>query len=285
MTTIEYARNRTIAFGAVSIVVAPLRSRASLPPMPAGTADDIQILLIEGGSVHLANVGVLTAGTVILLPAAAQPEISAVEGCTVTVLTAPVPPPSGRPAPSTDPILVSAENPLAKLITGLVSSALPLAEDMTWISRHAVENMLMEAAQLLIADTSRRRRGSRTPEAFTQAIRMIARDSADPELSAEAVARHISLSLRQAERMFQKRDTTISREIRRARVEHALNLLGDSGRESLTVGQVARLVGFSNGSSLARAMQAEGHASPTAIRNEAASPFTRNRSRAATEVA
>lgn len=279
MMRFDSRRSRSAAFGAVTIAAAPVRDGGMLSPALGPSGGDLIVLITDGG-IRLGQEVALEAGSAIVIPEGCTqwPWIQAVGDAEVTVLLMSSGLAQERPAPSAEPMVVRATTPLLTVAAALASSALQLTDDLPWTDRQVVERLFTDAVQALLADIDRRRRLPLAPNAFLQAQADIARRSATIGLTAEDLARGANLSLRQLERAFRNHGTTISREIRRARVEHALNLLGDTSREPLTVGQVARVVGFSNGSSLARAMQAEGHASPTAIRNEAAPPFTRNRS-------
>jgi AraC-like DNA-binding protein len=115
----------------------------------------------------------------------------------------------------------------------------------------------------LLIDTNRPAPAVRPQQPLTHALAVIVGRCTDPALTPAVVAQEARLSLRQLQRLFRERGTTVGREIRRARVEQALTLLRDRQYDALSIDQVAQFVGFSNGSSLARAMAAEGHASPT----------------------
>lgn len=134
------------------------------------------------------------------------------------------------------------------------------------VSRYYVERLLHEMLQGLLVDASRLGALQQTPEPFQCAMAVIAARHADPELSAASIADEANLSLRQLEREFRKNGTTIRREIRRARIDQAGRMLRDPRYDALSVDQVAQFVGFSGGSSLARAMAASGMPSPTTAR-------------------
>ncbi len=89
---------------------------------------------------------------------------------------------------------------------------------------------------------------------------------ADTSLTPAMIAAHVNLSLRQLEREFRAEGKTIRGELRRVRVESATALLTDPLLAASSIDQIARQVGFSNGSSLARAMAAEQMPSPARLR-------------------
>lgn len=269
MTRSESPRRRTGAFGTVTITDITLRNRSAITPDVAPEKDDICLALVIDGAVRVVGgTSTLTSGTGLLLEGASLGEITAVGDGTLVVLTMPdrgnvrndV---AGRLLP------ITGDAPLMKLVTALVANILALDDELDWVSRHAVESMLTDVSRLLIAQVIRHRRSPRAPEVFGAAIAMIATHCVETDLTVVRVARHVRLSQRQLERAFQRRGTTISREIRRARVEHAVALLKDESRHGLTIDQIAGLVGFSNSSSLARAMQTEGCASPATVRDRA----------------
>lgn len=101
---------------------------------------------------------------------------------------------------------------------------------------------------------------------FQRANSVIEARLSDPSLSPRSVAEQLNISLRQLERVFQANGTTIEHRIRAVRVEYAVCLLRDAAYDSMTVTTIARHAGFSNGSSLARALGREGYPSPARIR-------------------
>ncbi|WP_162903770.1 helix-turn-helix domain-containing protein [Leucobacter sp. wl10] len=136
-----------------------------------------------------------------------------------------------------------------------------------------VERLLQEMLQGLLADTSRVERTPRPlKDPFRQAVSVLAAQFTDPDLASAGVAEAVNLSRRQLEREFSRRGTTIRRELRRIRVERAVKMLRDPDYALLTVGQVARHVGFSGASSLARAMAQEGYDSPSKLRGSGPTP-------------
>ncbi|MFB7843023.1 helix-turn-helix domain-containing protein [Microbacterium sp. NPDC056052] len=134
-----------------------------------------------------------------------------------------------------------------------------------------IERLLSVLLLRNLTQAPRSQQPPRDPERFVSALAAIAARYPDPELRPATVARTMNISLRQLERAFHVRDTTIAREIRRTRVERALGLLTDGEHQRLTVTAVARLVGFRDGAGLARAMRAE-HA-PTPARARRAAGF------------
>ncbi|MFT4050814.1 MAG: hypothetical protein QM677_01040 [Microbacterium sp.] len=93
---------------------------------------------------------------------------------------------------------------------------------------------------------------------YTRAQAAIAARCADPALRTRDIALELSLSLRQLERAFRTQRTTLVAEIRRARVRSAVDLIESDVTGRLTMDQIARTVGLSGGSSLARAFRLEG---------------------------
>ncbi|WP_230114341.1 helix-turn-helix domain-containing protein [Microbacterium oxydans] len=108
----------------------------------------------------------------------------------------------------------------------------------------------------------------RAPRAgvYLSALAMIAAQREDPGLSPHMIADQLAISMRQLQRAFRSHDTTPERQIRRARVEHAVTLLADRVYDPLSIAEIGRYAGFADGSSLARAMAQEGHRSPAALR-------------------
>ena len=104
------------------------------------------------------------------------------------------------------------------------------------------------------------------PSLHQRATSIIRRRYAEASLSAADVAAEMNVSLRQLERGFRPSGRTIRQELRRIRVAAAAALLREDPSAVRTVDAIATQVGLSNGSSLARAISAEGLPSPTRLR-------------------
>lgn len=165
--------------------------------------------------------------------------------------------------------IVKADSGLLAPVRAFISQvrATDVAE-LTGVGRYYLERLLQEMVLALSIDVDRVGGVPRAPDVFTRALAIIAAQCGDPELSSRSIARDVNLSLRQLERVFRDRSTTIGGEVRRARVEHAVALLRNREYDALSVDQVAGYSGFSNGSSLARAMRAAGYPSPSSLRCE-----------------
>jgi AraC-like DNA-binding protein len=107
---------------------------------------------------------------------------------------------------------------------------------------------------------------SNGPDLYCRGVAVIDAQLSDPALGARVVATQVRISLRQLQRAFQAHGTTVERQIRRRRVDHAVELLSDRSYDGLSVTQIARHSGFSNGSSLARAMRQEQGTTPAEVR-------------------
>lgn len=131
------------------------------------------------------------------------------------------------------------------------------------------ERLLQEMVVGVIVEGAHAAPPPHDPGLYGRAVAVIAAQRADPSLTPSAIARQIRISLRQLQRVFSARGTTAEREIRRSRVDHAVQLLGDPAYDALSVDRIGRYSGFAGGSSLARAMAAEGRESPARIRRSA----------------
>lgn len=159
---------------------------------------------------------------------------------------------------------------LLEPVAAFVSRAALVADvDTTGFSRYYFERLLQEMVLSLLIETAGANRVPRPTETYSLAMALIATQHPDPSLTAQRIARELRMSLRQLERVFRERATTITREIRRARVAEAVAMLRDESYRALTVDEIGRYVGFSGGSSLARAMANDGEASPAHIRSSA----------------
>jgi AraC-like DNA-binding protein len=85
----------------------------------------------------------------------------------------------------------------------------------------------------------------------------IAEHLSDPELDAEAVARHLSMSLRNLNRIFEQRDCSVTQWIWRERLALAHRMLADSVHAGLTIGTIALQCGFATQAHFAHAFKEE----------------------------
>jgi AraC-like DNA-binding protein len=143
-------------------------------------------------------------------------------------------------------------------------------EDASSLSVYYLERLLQEMMIGILVDQARSRVIPQSPAAFTVALSVISSQCSDPDLLPSLIAEQVGLSLRQLQRVFSGHDTTIEKEIRRERVEQAIAMLRSPDYAALTVTEIARYVGFSNGSGLARAMNSVGTPSPRQIRAQSA---------------
>ncbi len=148
------------------------------------------------------------------------------------------------------------------------------SDDASSLSVYYLERLLQEMTIGILVDNARSKVMPHSPNSFTIALSVIASQCSDPALRPSRIAAQVGLSLRQLQRVFSNHNTTVEQEIRRERVEQAITMLRSPEYAALTVDQIARYVGFSNGSGLARAMTALGHPSPRRIRMPSTSTHT-----------
>ncbi|WP_156366373.1 helix-turn-helix domain-containing protein [Microbacterium sp. No. 7] len=237
-------------------------------PLKAG-ADTVQLLALRAGTLRLPRTGeVCVAGGLLLHPGAVPVPVEAVEVSDFVSLTMPavVLEHVGDLPPGT--VFVVPES--KRLARGVVAFLLALVEgseaEMSSIARYSLEQLLQEMMIALVLDGQRARHASRRRNLFDEAQAIVLARSSDVTLGAAVIAAECNVSPRTLERAYAARDTTVRAEIRRARLAHAVSLLQDAAYDALTVDQIAQYVGFSNGSSLARAMRAEALAAPTVLR-------------------
>lgn len=174
----------------------------------------------------------------------------------------------GETAPNSGSMLsLQPGSPLAAPTRAFAREALEAKNDVSSFNHYFFARLLEEMFIGIVVDAIRAaRRPHAGTDAFTAALGIITAQCTDSELTADGIARDVNLSLRQLERVFRERGTTIGKQIRLARVDHAVSLLQSDDFRTLNIDQIARFAGFSNGSSLARAMQAEGRATPLRVR-------------------
>lgn len=141
------------------------------------------------------------------------------------------------------------------------------------LAEYYLERLLQEMLLGLLAELST---GpdvpKQSPGAYWRAVAILNAQFTDPTLTTNAIAESVNLSRRQLEREFAKHGTTVRSELRRLRVQLAKEMLTDSDYSMLSVDQIAKYVGFSGSSSLARAMAQSGLGAPTSFRHEGSAP-------------
>ena len=145
-------------------------------------------------------------------------------------------------------------------------AAIADTEPVSGFGNYYFERLLQEMVLGVVVEGTRTAPTGLPPDHFRDAQSVIAAQRSDPLLSSRGLAEQLSLSTRQLQRAFQSRGTTVEREIRKARVEHAIGLLADPAYDRLSIEDVGRYSGFSGGSSLARAMAQTGSRSPAGVR-------------------
>jgi AraC-like DNA-binding protein len=96
---------------------------------------------------------------------------------------------------------------------------------------------------------------------------LIERHLDNPELAPDAVARHLRISPRTVQRLFETEGTTFSGFVLKRRLARALAVLGDLRGNPARVADVALACGFGNVSYFNRAFRERYGATPTDIRN------------------
>ncbi|MEH3088410.1 MAG: helix-turn-helix domain-containing protein [Microbacterium arborescens] len=104
------------------------------------------------------------------------------------------------------------------------------------------------------------------PSLYRRALALIASQRADPMLSVTTLASELAVSVRHLQRAFAEQNTSPTEEVRRLRVELALQLLTESRYDVLSIDEVAGYAGFASADDLRRAFRLQGEASPTRVR-------------------
>jgi len=265
---------RTTSFGAILVTRVKIAAHARLPDELLPEHDGVRLYIVITGRISLSSTPTtpddpdVSEGAGLVCSDPRRPEIRARHPASMIVISAP----SDlwqRSGLSPDrahllPASVSWLRPTAAFAAAL--HALPDSP----VDRILIEQLLSVLLLRNLAQAARSQRPPRDPERFASALTAIAAQYPDPELRPAIVARTLNISLRQLERAFRARGTTITREIRRERVGRALSLLSDCQHLRLTNTAVAQLVGFRDSASLARAMRAEHAPTPTRARQAAA---------------
>ncbi|MHC9044175.1 helix-turn-helix domain-containing protein [Microbacterium saperdae] len=173
------------------------------------------------------------------------------------------------PAPGEVRTVASTSALLDPAVAFAESAAATDSEPVSGFGNYYFERLLQEMVLGVAVEGTRAPRVGLSADVYRDAVSTIVAQRSDPQLAPRGIAEQLSISLRQLQRAFRARGTTPERAIRRARVEHALDLLTDRAYDGLSVAMIGEYSGFSGGSSLARAMGQEGMSSPSEVRRAA----------------
>jgi AraC family transcriptional regulator, regulatory protein of adaptative response / methylphosphotriester-DNA alkyltransferase methyltransferase len=109
---------------------------------------------------------------------------------------------------------------------------------------------------------------SRRRALFDEAVAAIERDYADQSLSLDSIARSIATSRRQLQRVFADHRTSFRRELQRARMTRAAEMLRDP---ALPVSTVARAVGYRQPAQFSKAFRRHHGRPPSDLRRTSGS--------------
>ncbi len=135
----------------------------------------------------------------------------------------------------------------------------------------SVDDQIRADLQLLLDPTPQAaaRRDATAALRLLRAEQFIADHLPDPELDAEAVARHLAMSLRNLNRVFEKHECSVTQWIWRERLAIAHRLLADAAHSSASIGDIALGSGFSTQAHFAREFKSRYGLTPTQHRDTA----------------
>ncbi|WP_353114303.1 helix-turn-helix domain-containing protein [Microbacterium sp.] len=135
------------------------------------------------------------------------------------------------------------------------------------ISRYAIERLLAEMVFSAVLETQAGELPERGPASLLDRARstmLLHRE--DPAFTVTELASELHVSPRHLQRAFARAQTTPGDALRLMRVELAESLLRNPDYAPLSVDEIARHSGFSNGLQLRRALRAEGLPAPSELR-------------------
>lgn len=265
------SRARTLAtFGTVRIheLVMPAgaaRPSFTPPPGPVGLHH------VQSGAVRFETADgeqIFQQGDAFVMASNAVPRCAAIGDLHLLSILVPAQVVEGVGAPAPGEVrAVSSDSALLEPAIDFARRAVAVDVDaLTGFSSYYFERLLQEMVIGVLVEGVRTVRVPQDPGLYGSALAVIVAQRSDAALTPGSIARQIRISLRQLQRVFSARGTTVEREIRRARVEHARDLLTDRAYDAMSIDEVGRYSGFAGGSSLARAMAAEGMPSPARLR-------------------
>jgi AraC-like DNA-binding protein len=257
-----------LVFGAVTVAVS--EHRAGAVRTAGVAAGRMRLFVVRGGTLEMPSregMHRIPEGHGAVVTGTASVQIASKDGCEVISIGMPFDGLSDLTLPKNAVILLDDEGMLRPI--GAFVQALHESRDVAVLTRDHVGSMLH--AMLSAAVRRAAAEVAAPPSTVAQrASAIIRQQCADPALTPAVVAAALNMSLRQLEREFLREGRTIRQEVRRIRVATAAALLKDGAHSARSIDAIAVQVGLSNGSSLARAMAAEGMASPARMRAGAA---------------
>lgn len=226
-----------------------------------------RLLMVRGGSVQIRSRDgsvEIGDGQGILVTGTASVRMSSARGCDVITVGMPVDALPELSLPRNSAILIEDAALLGPI--GAFVHTLYTGERPDVLSRERFAQLLHDMVLIAVRPAASGAGVALAPSLYLRAAAVLQRRYTDADLTPSAVAAEVNVSLRQLEREFQPSGRTIRQEIRRLRVAAAVALLQDELHAGQTVDAIAARVGFSNGSSLARAISAEGFAPPSRLR-------------------
>lgn len=176
--------------------------------------------------------------------------------------------------------VVPAENPALVLFAAYARNFLALGGVPDQRLAGLIGDQLCDLAALALGVNGRGREKAQDGRAlddarYTRAMAYIARHLADPALDDREVSRHLGLSPSSVRQLFARKQTTLARSIRTARVEKAAGMLADPGQSHRKIVTIAFECGFHSLSAFYEAFHDRYELQPGEFR-AAALPQSRN---------
>ncbi len=145
--------------------------------------------------------------------------------------------------------VVPAESPAFVLFAAHARNCLTLGSVPDQQLAGLIGDQLCDLAALALGVNGRGREKARDGQAlddarYTRAMAYVARHLADPTLGDRDVSRHLGLSASSVRQLFARKQTTLARSIRNARVEKAAGMLADPAQSHRKIVTVAFECGF-----------------------------------------
>ncbi|WP_192496621.1 helix-turn-helix domain-containing protein [Pseudoclavibacter sp. CFCC 13796] len=266
----ETNRSTTLVFGAVTLERHRLLSNEV---RRFDTPQEIAVIGTAQGPTTLrsaSDIWQLQPRAAVLLLACSDFELSSETGCTALIVRGPASLAEGLDLHREveEPAFIPERSALIGPFSAFASQTLNSnRRSFTPLTSYYVERLLQEMFQGLLAElTLIEDIPVDANDSYTRAMITLAARYSDPSLTSAEIAQAANISRRQLEREFAKHGTTIRTELRKLRVREAQKMLADPEYSMLTVDQIARHLGFSNGSSLSRAMSDSGLGTPISLR-------------------
>jgi AraC-like DNA-binding protein len=162
----------------------------------------------------------------------------------------------------------------ARFIEGVIDAE----SDPDPLTAYSIEKLMHKLASAMLPSSQGLPAHAAPPitDMFSRAMTLMTAQRANPSVTPTTIAADLHVSLRQLQREFSRRNSTVAGTLRELRTDLAVNLLRNPKYDVLTIDQIASYAGFSGAQQMRRTLAAAGYPAPFDLRNFRPTASTRN---------